>query len=36
MAADNVTRHSVREIVINRDGPEDKRIAFIDDYGGNF
>jgi hypothetical protein len=25
---------SVPEVVINRDGPEDKRIAFIDDDGG--
>ena len=33
-AADNVTHHSVPEIVINRDGPEDRRVAFIDDYGG--
>ena len=25
---------SVPEIVINRDGPEDRRVAFVDDYGG--
>jgi hypothetical protein len=34
MAADDVMHHSVPEIVINRDGPEDRRVAFIDDYGG--
>ena len=34
MAADDVTHHSVPEIVINRDGPEDRRVAFVDDYGG--
>jgi hypothetical protein len=33
-AADDVTRRCVPEIVINRDGPEDRRVAFIDDYGG--
>jgi len=33
MAAD-VAHHSVPEIVINRDGPEDRRVAFVDDYGG--
>jgi hypothetical protein len=33
-AADDGAHHSVPEIVINRDGPEDRRIAFIDDYGG--
>jgi hypothetical protein len=31
MAADDVTHHSVPEIVINR---EDRRVGFIDDYGG--
>jgi hypothetical protein len=34
MAADDVTHHSVPEIVINRGGPEDRRVAFVDDYGG--
>lgn len=34
MAADEVTHHSVPEIVINRDGPKDRRVAFVDDYGG--
>ena len=34
MAGDEVTHHSVPEIVINRDGPEDRRVAFVDDYGG--
>jgi len=34
MATDGVTHHSIPEIVINRDGPEDRRVAFIDDYGG--
>jgi hypothetical protein len=34
MAADDVTHHSVPEIVINRDGPEDRRVEFVDDYGG--
>ena len=34
MAADDVTHHSVPEIVINRDGPGDRRVAFVDDYGG--
>jgi hypothetical protein len=34
MATDDVTHHSVPEIVINRDGPEDRRVAFVDDYGG--
>ena len=33
-AADDGARHSVPEIVINRAGPEDRRVAFIDDYGG--
>lgn len=33
-AADDVTHHSVPEIVIDRDGPEDLRVAFVDDYGG--
>jgi hypothetical protein len=32
--ANNVRHHSVPEIVINRDGPEDRRVAFVDDYGG--
>jgi hypothetical protein len=31
--ADDVTHHSVPEIVINRDGPEERRVVFIDDYG---
>ena len=34
MAADDVKHHSVLEIVINGDGPEDRRVAFVDDYGG--
>ena len=34
MAAEDVTHHSVPEIVIDRDGPEDRRVAFVDDYGG--
>jgi hypothetical protein len=34
MAAEDVTQHSVPEIVINRDGPEDRRVVFVDDYGG--
>jgi hypothetical protein len=34
MATDDVTHHSVPEIVISRDGPEDRRVAFVDDYGG--
>ena len=34
MATDDVTHHSVPEIVINRDGLEDRRVAFVDDYGG--
>jgi hypothetical protein len=34
MAGDNVTHDSVPEIVVNRDGPEDRRVAFVDDYGG--
>jgi hypothetical protein len=34
MAADDVTHYSVPEIVINRDGPEDRRVAFVHDYGG--
>jgi hypothetical protein len=34
MAVNNVTHHSVPEIVINSDRSEDRRIAFIDDYGG--
>jgi hypothetical protein len=33
IAAD-VMHHCVPEIVISRDGPEDRRVAFIDDYGG--
>jgi hypothetical protein len=34
MTADDVAYHSVPEIVINRDGLEDRRVAFIDDNGG--
>jgi hypothetical protein len=34
MAADDVTHHSIPEVVINRDGREDRRVAFVDDYGG--
>lgn len=34
MTGENVEYHSVPEIVINRDGPEDRRVAFVDDYGG--
>lgn len=34
MAADDFTHHSVPEIVINRDGSEDRRVAVVDDYGG--
>jgi hypothetical protein len=30
----HVEYHSVPEIVINRDGPEERRIAFVDDFGG--
>ena len=39
-AVDSATRGwplpyaSVPEIVNNRDGPEDRRVAFVDDYGG--
>jgi hypothetical protein len=33
MAADDVTHHSVPEIVINRDGAEDRRVEFVDDHG---
>jgi len=32
--ADDVPHNSVPEIVINRDGPEDRRVAFVHDYGG--
>jgi len=31
MAADDFTHHSVPAIVINRDGPEDRRVAFVDE-----
>jgi hypothetical protein len=34
MATGHVEYHSVPEIVINRDGPEDRRIAFGYDFGG--
>jgi len=34
MATEQVEYHSVPEIVINRDGPEEQRIAFVDDFGG--
>lgn len=34
MATEHVEYHSVPEIVINRDGPEERRIAFVDDFGG--
>ena len=34
MAIGHVEYHSVPEIVINRDGPEERRIAFVDDFGG--
>jgi hypothetical protein len=34
MAGDEVTHHSVPEIVINRNGPEERRVAFVDDFGG--
>ena len=34
MATGHVEYHSVPEIVINRDGPEERRIAFVDDFGG--
>jgi hypothetical protein len=26
--------HSVPEVMINRDGPEERRVGFIDDFGG--
>jgi hypothetical protein len=26
--------HSVPEVVINRDGPEERRVGFVDDFGG--
>jgi hypothetical protein len=34
MAADDVTHHCIPEIVVNGNGPEERRVAFIDDYGG--
>lgn len=34
MATEHVEYHSVPEIVINRDGPEERRIAFVGDFGG--
>ena len=34
MGTGHVEYHSVPEIVINRDGPEERRIAFVDDFGG--
>jgi len=34
MTTGPVDYHSVPEIVINRDGPEKRRIAFIDVFGG--
>lgn len=34
MATGHVECHAVPEIVINRDGPEERRIAFVDDFGG--
>lgn len=34
MPAKDIEHHSVPEIVINRDGPEDQRVAFVNDYGG--
>jgi hypothetical protein len=26
--------HSVPEVVINRDGPEERRVGLVDDFGG--
>jgi len=26
--------HSVPEVVINRNGPEERRVGFVDDFGG--
>jgi len=26
--------HSVPELVINRNGPEERRVGFVDDFGG--
>jgi hypothetical protein len=26
--------HSVPEVVINHDGPEERRVGFVDDFGG--
>lgn len=26
--------HSVPEVVINHDGPEERRVEFVDDFGG--
>ena len=34
MATGHIEYHSVPEIVINRDGPEERRIAFVDDFDG--
>ena len=34
MGIGHVEYHSVPEIVINCDGPEERRIAFVDDFGG--
>jgi hypothetical protein len=34
MVADNVMHHLLPEIVVNRDGPEVRRVAFVDDYVG--
>jgi hypothetical protein len=34
MATEHVEYHSVPEIVINWDGPEERRITFVDDFGG--
>lgn len=34
MGTEHVEYHSVPKIVITRDGPEERRIAFVDDFGG--
>ena len=34
MGTGHIEYHSVPEIVINHDGPEERRIAFVYDFGG--
>jgi hypothetical protein len=34
VATDGKQHHSVPEIVINRDGPEERRVGLVDDFGG--